>query len=77
MLNISKENEFSPNKLLNGSEIKFYQNIINNTNIITSQEFKTTIPIQKNIDNNRTKKNNTRLIRPELEFLKITKIKIK
>ena len=77
MLNISKENEFSPNKLLNGSEIKFYQNITNNTNIITSQEFKTTIPIQKNIDNNRTKKNNTRLIRPELEFLKITKIKLK
>ena len=79
MLNISKESELSPNKLLNGSEIQFYPNPTNN-NISTtkSHEYNSTIPTNKNIhDNNKPKKNNMKLIRPELDFLKIIKIKIK
>ena len=75
MTNISKENEFSPNKLLNGSEIQFYKNIKNLNSISTSQEYKSTIPTQNNTDINKPKKNITKLIRPELDFLKITKIK--
>ena len=77
MTNISKENEFSPNKLLNGSEIQFYKNIKNLNSISTSQEYKSTIPTQNNTDINKPKKNITKLIRPELDFLKITKIKLK
>ena len=77
MRNISKENEFSPNKLLNGSEIQFYKNIKNLNSISTSQEYKSTIPTQNNTDINKPKKNITKLIRPELDFLKITKIKLK
>ena len=77
MTNISKENELSPNKLLNGSEIQFYKNIKNLNSISTSQEYKSTIPTQNNTDINKPKKNITKLIRPELDFLKITKIKLK
>ena len=77
MENNIKENENSPNKILNGSEIQFYQNINDNSNNnISSQEYLSTVPSQNNINKN-PKKNNQKLIRPELDFLKITKIKLK
>ena len=81
MTNISKENEFSPNKLLNGSEIQFYPNVKNINNISISQEYKSSIPTQINTDKdkskNKLKKTTTKVMRPELDFLKITKIKLK
>ena len=76
MTNISRENEFSPSKILNGSEINFYSNI-NNNNIILSQEYISTVPNQKIIDSNKSSKNNQKLIKTELEFLKMIKIKFK
>ena len=76
MTNISRENEFSPSKILNGSEINFYSNI-NNNNIILSQEYISTVPNQKIIDSNKSNKNNQKLIKIELEFLKMIKIKFK
>ena len=76
MTNISRENEFSPSKILNGSEINFYSNI-NNNNIILSQEYISTVPNQKIIDSNKSNKNNQKLIKTELEFLKMIKIKFK
>ena len=76
MTNISKENEFSSNKLLNGSEIQYYQNIsITNSNS-NSQEYKSIAYPQKNSDKIK-KKSTSKLIRPELDFLKIAKIKMK
>ena len=81
MTNISRDNEFSPNKLLNGSEIQFYPSSKNTNSISTSQEYKSSIPTQINSDKeqnrNKPKKNATKIIRPELDFLKITKIKLK
>ena len=80
MLNNSKENEFSPNKLLNGSEIQLYPNAPNNNiNTTASIEYKLTIPTNTKLtlDNNNSKKNNIKLIRPELDYLKIIKIKLK
>ena len=78
MENNLKENEFSHIKILNGSETQFYQNLNNKNNSnITSQEYISTVPSQKNINNKNEKKNNQKLIRPELNFLKITKIKLK
>ena len=80
MLNNSKENEFSPNKLLNGSEIQLYPNAPNNNiNTTASVEYKLTIPTNTKLtlDNNNSKKNNIKLIRPELDYLKIIKIKLK
>ena len=78
MTNIS--NEFSSNNLLNGSEIQFYQNI-NNINSInynsSSQDYRTIIYPKKNLDSYEQKSNASNLIRPELEFLKIEKIKLK
>ena len=76
MTNISREKEFSPSKILNGSEINFYSNI-NNNNIILSQEYISTVPNQKIIDSNKSNKNNQKLIKTELEFLKMIKIKFK
>ena len=76
MTNISKENEFSSNKLLNGSEIQYYQNIsITNSNS-NSQEYKSIAYPQKSSDKIK-KKSTSKLIRPELDFLKIAKIKMK
>ena len=76
MTNVSKENEFSSNKLLNGSEIQFYQNIsITNSNS-NSQEYKSIAYPPKSSDKIK-KKSTSKLIRPELDFLKITKIKMK
>ena len=78
MLNNSKENELSPNKLLNGSEIQFYSNTTkNNISTNLSHEYKSTIPHKKNNNDYKTKNNNIKLVRPELDFLKIIKIKIK
>ena len=78
MTNIS--NEFSPNNLLNGSEMQYYQNI-NNINSInynsSSQDYRTITYPKKNLDNYDQKSNASNLIRPELEFLKIEKIKLK
>jgi len=81
MTNIS--NEFSSNNLLNGSEIQYYQNInnINNINSInnnsSSQDYRAIAYPKKNIDNYDQKSSASNLIRPELEFLKIEKIKLK
>jgi len=81
MTNIS--NEFSSNNLLNGSEIQYYQNInnINNINSInnnsSSQDYRAIAYPKKNNDNYDQKSSSSNLIRPELEFLKIEKIKLK
>ena len=76
MTNVSKENEFSTNKLLNGSEIQFYQNISNTNSNFNSQEYKSIAIAKKSSDKNK-RKSTSKLIRPELDFLKITKIKMK
>ena len=81
MTNISKENDFSPNKLLNGSEIQLYPNVKNINSISISQEYKSSIPTQINTDKdkskNKLKKTTSKVMRPELDFLKISKIKLK
>ena len=80
MLNNSKENEISPNKLLNGSEMQLYPNAINN-NVSTGASYDCKISMQTNSkttkSTNEPKKNNLKLIRPELDYLKIIKIKLK
>ena len=80
MLNNSKENEISSNKLLNGSEVQLYPNALNN-NVGTGTSYDWKISMQTNSkttkDTNKSKKNNLKLIRPELDYLKIIKIKLK